>query len=37
VPYLEVMKQFLQINDNFFELRIEWIFGIAEVYIKTDY
>mmetsp|Transcript_21776 Transcript_21776/g.33651 ORF Transcript_21776/g.33651 Transcript_21776/m.33651 type:complete len:99 (-) Transcript_21776:1589-1885(-) len=35
-PFLQVMKQYFLVEDQFSEMRIEWIFGIAEVVIKAN-
>jgi hypothetical protein len=34
-PYLELMKKYLTIDDEFFNLRLEWIFGIADLVVKS--
>ena len=34
-PFLELMKQFLSIDDEFFVLRMEWIFGVADPVVKS--
>lgn len=35
-PFLELMKQFLTVDDEFAEQRMEWIFGIADQVVKTN-
>jgi hypothetical protein len=37
VPYLDLMKTYLQINDEYFEVRMEWVFGISDIMVKTNY
>ena len=34
-PFLELMKQYLTIDDEFYGLRLEWIFGIADFVVKS--
>lgn len=34
--YLELMKAFLSVEDEYFHLRIEWIFGIADLIVKSN-
>lgn len=34
-PYLEIMKQFLLIEDEYQPLRLEWVFGIADFIVKS--
>jgi hypothetical protein len=35
-PFLELMKQYLTVEDEYFDLRMEWIFGVADLVIKTN-
>jgi hypothetical protein len=30
------MKAFLSVEDEYFHLRIEWIFGIADLIVKSN-
>jgi hypothetical protein len=32
---LELMKQYLSIRDEYFDLRMEWIFGVADLVVRT--
>ena len=34
-PYLQLMKHYLTIDDDLFNLRLEWIFGIADLVVKS--
>ena len=34
-PFLELMKQYLSIKDVYFELRLEWIFGVSDLVVRT--
>ena len=34
-PFLELMKQFLTVNDEYFDIRMEWIFGVADFCVKN--
>jgi hypothetical protein len=35
-PFLELMKQYLAIEDEYYELRVEWIFGVSDLVIRTN-
>ena len=34
-PFLELMKQFLSVDDEFSSLRMEWIFGVADFVVRS--
>jgi len=34
-PFLELMKQYLTIDDEYSGLRMEWIFGVADLVVKN--
>ena len=34
-PFLELMKQYLSIRDEYFDLRLEWIFGVSDLVVRT--
>jgi len=34
-PFLEVMKQFLAVDDELSNLRMEWVFGVADFVLKS--
>jgi hypothetical protein len=36
INFLELMKSFLSVDDEYFDLRMEWIFGIADPIVKTQ-
>lgn len=35
-PFLELMKQYLTIDDDYFQQRMEWIFGVADQVVKSN-
>lgn len=35
-PFLELMKQYLSVDDEYSHLRMEWIFGVADFVVKTS-
>lgn len=35
-PFLELMKQYLSVDDEYSRLRMEWIFGVADFVVKTS-
>ena len=34
-PVLEIWKQFLGIDDEYFYLRVEWIFGVSNIMVRS--
>ena len=34
-PYLTIMKAYLLIEDEYFDQRMEWIFGVPNLVIRT--
>ena len=35
-PFLELMKQVLLVDDELSNLRLEWIFGVADIVVKSS-
>lgn len=35
-PYLELMKQFLGVQDEYATLRMEWVFGVADFVVRSS-
>jgi hypothetical protein len=34
-PFLELLKNFLTVDDIYFDVRMEWIFGVADFCVKN--